>query len=74
MQPTEQTKAYRIRVVALLMLAYTSSYIDRYALTILMPDVAKTFAVGDSVMGFLAGPAFALFFTLAGLPVARLAD
>ncbi len=74
MQLTEHTKAYRARVVVLLMLAYTSGYIDRYALTILMPDVARTFSVGDSVMGFLVGPAFALFFTLAGLPVARLAD
>jgi len=74
MSPTPITTAYRVRVIVLLMLAYTSGYIDRYALTILMPDVERSFGVGDTVMGFLVGPAFALFFTLAGIPVARLAD
>ena len=75
--PTSDTLrmlSYPIRVVILLMMAYTSGYIDRFALTILMPDIQKTFAVGDTVIGFLVGPAFALFFTLAGIPVARLAD
>jgi MFS transporter, Spinster family, sphingosine-1-phosphate transporter len=61
-------------VVALLMLVYTCGYIDRYALTIVLDQVKLSFQASDTYMGFLAGPAFALFFTLASLPVARLAD
>lgn len=61
-------------VVAVLMLVYTCGYIDRYALTIVLDQVKLSFHASDSYMGFLAGPAFAVFFTLASLPVARLAD
>jgi MFS transporter, Spinster family, sphingosine-1-phosphate transporter len=61
-------------VVAVLMLVYTCGYIDRYALTIVLDQVKHSFDASDTYMGFLAGPAFALFFTLASLPVARLAD
>lgn len=56
------------------MAVYTCGYVDRYALTIVLDQVKRDFAASDAFMGFLAGPAFALFFTLASLPVARLAD
>ena len=61
-------------VVAVLMLVYTCGYIDRYALTIVLDQVKQSLHASDAYMGFLAGPAFAVFFTLASLPVARLAD
>jgi MFS family permease len=61
-------------VLATLMLVYTCGYVDRYALTIMLDQVKASLQASDAYMGFLAGPAFALFFTLASLPVARLAD
>lgn len=61
-------------VVAALIMVYTCGYIDRYALTIVLDQVKASFQASDSYMGFLAGPAFAVLFTLASLPIARLAD
>lgn len=61
-------------VLAVLMLVYTCGYVDRFALTIMLDAVKSSLGASDTYMGFLAGPAFALFFTLVSLPMARLAD
>lgn len=61
-------------VLFMLVLAYLFSFVDRQILAILLPDIKAEFAVGDSVLGFLAGPAFALFYATLGIPVAILAD
>jgi len=61
-------------VLAVLLVTYTFNYLDRYLLTILLEPVKRDLQVSDTVMGFLIGPAFALFYTAAGIPIARLAD
>lgn len=61
-------------VLGVLLMMYTFNYLDRYLLTILLEPVKRDLAVSDTVMGFLVGPAFALFYTAAGIPIARLAD
>jgi len=58
----------------MLLLTYTFNYLDRYLLTILVQPIKEELNVSDSVMGFLIGPAFALFYTALGIPIARLAD
>lgn len=61
-------------VLGILLLTYTLNYLDRYLLTILVQPIKEELHVSDSVMGFLIGPAFALFYTAVGIPIARLAD
>ncbi len=61
-------------VLAVLLVTYTFNYLDRYLLTILVQPIKEELGVSDTVMGFLIGPAFALFYTGLGVPIARLAD
>jgi len=61
-------------VLAVLFVTYTFNYLDRYLLTILVQPIQDELQVSDTVMGFLIGPAFALFYTAMGIPIARLAD
>lgn len=65
---------YRRYVLAALTLCYVFNYLDRYLLTILVEPIKGELGVSDAWMGFLIGPAFAVFYTGLGVPVARLAD
>ncbi len=60
--------------VAILLLAYTSSMIDRVILGYLVGPIKQTFGVTDSHLSLLMGIAFTLFYTLLGIPAGRLAD
>lgn len=53
---------------------YVNSFLDRSILGLLVGPIRGTVGLSDSQMGFLMGPAFALFYTLAGLPLGWLAD
>lgn len=61
-------------VLALLVVVYTFNFIDRQILAILLPAIQAEFGITDSVLGFLAGSAFALFYATLGVPIALLAD
>jgi predicted MFS family arabinose efflux permease len=60
--------------LALLTLVYVFNFVDRQILSILLEPIRRDLGVSDTAMGFLTGPAFALFYTLAGIPIARWAD
>jgi MFS family permease len=60
--------------LALLVVVYTFNFIDRQILAILLPAIKAEFGVNDTVLGFLAGSAFALFYATLGVPIALLAD
>ena len=64
------------RRYALVMLAvvYMFNFIDRQILAILLPAIREEFGVSDVWLGFLAGTAFAFFYVVLGIPVARYAD
>ncbi|HLT92042.1 MAG TPA: MFS transporter [Woeseiaceae bacterium] len=64
----------RAYVLGLLTVVYTFNFIDRQILAILLPAIKAEFALSDTVLGFLAGPAFALFYATLGVPIALLAD
>jgi predicted MFS family arabinose efflux permease len=64
----------RTRVLTLLVFVYVFNFIDRNLLSILLNSIKADLRVSDTLMGFLVGPAFALFYTFAGIPIARLAD
>lgn len=61
-------------VLALLFVVYIFNFVDRNLLAILLQDIKLELGVSDTAMGFLTGTAFALFYTTAGIPIARLAD
>ena len=65
---------YANYVLGVLTLMYMFNYLDRWVLSILLVDIQKEFGASDALMGFLLGPAFAVFYTTLGLPIARLAD
>jgi MFS family permease len=61
-------------VVGVLMLAYTLSYIDRQMMTLLVGPVRAALHISDLQLSLLHGLAFAVFYTVLGLPMGRLAD
>ncbi|TPW07359.1 MAG: major facilitator family transporter [Alphaproteobacteria bacterium] len=68
------TKPYRAFVLAVLLLVYTFNFIDRVAIDILQEQIKTEFGLLDSQLGLLKGLAFALLYTLIGIPLARLAE
>jgi predicted MFS family arabinose efflux permease len=61
-------------VLAVLVAAVTLSYIDRYALAILIQPVKRDLRLTDTQIGWLLGFAFAATYAFVGVPVARYAD
>lgn len=65
---------YAWYVAGMLFVIYLFNYIDRSILNVLSQLVKDELGASDTVMGFLVGPAFAVFYALAGIPIARYAD
>ena len=72
--PTYPKPAAAWFAVAVLMLAYTSSFIDRLILSLLVEPIKQDLGLSDVQISLLQGFSFALFYTLAGIPVGRLVD
>ncbi|MBT4521699.1 MAG: MFS transporter [Halieaceae bacterium] len=68
------TAGYSYYVLCLLSTVYVFNFIDRQILAMLIEPIKQEFGVSDTAMGFLSGFAFAFFYTLAGIPIARWAD
>jgi len=68
------TPAYSWYVLALLLAAYTFSWMDRYVLVILIEPIKEDLHLSDTVVGLIGGFAFALIYSVAGIPIARWAD
>ena len=66
--------AYRAYVLAVLVAVYTCNFIDRQIVGILAVPIKGELALTDSQLGLMGGLAFAMFYTLLGIPIARLAD
>lgn len=60
--------------LAVLFVVYIFNFVDRQILSVLLVPIKAELGVSDTAMGFLTGFAFALFYTTAGIPIARLAD
>jgi MFS family permease len=56
------------------MLCYTLSFVDRQILSLLVGPIERELAISDTKMGLLQGMAFAIFYTVAGLPIGRIVD
>ncbi len=66
--------AYAWYVVAVLLFAYTVSFVDRQILSLLVQPIKRDLGISDTQIGLLAGFAFAMFYSVLGVPIARLAD
>ncbi len=68
------SKFYRYYVLGLLMIIYAVNFLDRQVITIVAPFLKADLGVSDAQLGLLFGTAFALFFSVFGIPIAKLAD
>jgi MFS family permease len=64
----------RYYVLALLTIIYALNFLDRTIFNVLIEPIKKEFALSDTTMGLLAGFGFVLFYSLLGIPIARVAD
>lgn len=62
------------RMLLILLIVFAVSYMDRQLLAILIDPIKSELGISDSSAGFLYGFTFAVFYSLLGIPVARLAD
>ena len=72
--PPYPRPAYAWYVVAVLFIAYVFSFIDRQILSLLVEPIKADLGISDTRMSLLLGLSFALFYTVLGIPIARLAD
>ena len=72
--PQAASLGYRSYVLVVLVLVYTFNFIDRQIVGILAIPIKAELHLTDSQLGLMGGLAFALFYTLLGIPIARMAD
>ncbi len=65
---------YAWYMVGLLMLIYTSSFIDRTVIALLVKPIRADLGISDTQMSLLSGISFAILYTTLGIPFGRLAD
>jgi len=65
---------YRQYMLLLLMVVLTFNLLDRFVLALVIEPVKQEFQLSDSQIGLLTGLAFALFYAIAGIPIARWSD
>ena len=66
--------ARRYYVLGLLTVVYALNFLDRTIFNVLIEPIKKEFTLSDTTMGLLAGFGFVLFYSLLGIPIARVAD
>src|SRR5262245_30776596 len=69
-----RAEGYARYVLAVFVIANSFNFLDRQILSILIDPIKRDLGISDAEMGFLTGTAFAIFYTFAGVPLARLAD
>jgi MFS transporter, Spinster family, sphingosine-1-phosphate transporter len=57
-----------------LLVVYIFNFLDRQIVNILAEPIARDLGLSDTQVGLMTGLAFALFYTVLGLPIARYAD
>jgi MFS family permease len=67
-------RSYRRYALTLLMVIYAVNMLDRQIVTILAEPMKIDLHLADWQLGAISGLAFAVFYTVLGIPVARLAD
>lgn len=57
-----------------LLVVYILNFLDRQVVNILAEPIARDLKLSDTQIGLMTGLAFALFYTVLGIPIARYAD
>lgn len=65
---------YRRYAVSLLMALFALSFLDRQIINILAEPIKRELALADWQIGIMSGLAFAVLYTVVGIPIARLAE
>jgi predicted MFS family arabinose efflux permease len=73
-QQHSDSTAYVWYVIALLTIVNGFNFIDRMALSVLLPAIKADMVLSDGQLGLLMGLAFALFYAVSIIPIARWAD
>jgi MFS family permease len=68
------SKSYLAWVLGLLVVVYTSNFIDRTILAVLQQPIKEELKLSDAQLGLLGGFAFAALYATLGIPIARLAE
>ncbi len=61
-------------MLGVLLLVYVFNFLDRQIVNILAEPIGKDLDLSDTQLGLMTGLAFAVFYTVLGLPIARIAD
>lgn len=69
-----QTTTYKNYLLTLLMVLLAFNTMDGLVLGLLLQNIKVALALSDSQLGLLTGIAFALFYSVVGIPLARRAD
>ncbi|MBX3593533.1 MFS transporter [Sphingomonas sp.] len=72
--PEQVTDGYRRTVLAMLLVVYTFNFLDRQILGILAKPIQDSLNLSDAQFGAIGGTAFALLYSVLGVPLALLAD
>jgi MFS transporter, Spinster family, sphingosine-1-phosphate transporter len=67
------TRSVRV-TLWILLIVYIFNFIDRQIVNILAEPIARDLDLSDTQIGLMTGLAFALFYTVLGIPIARFAD
>lgn len=70
----EVSNSYVWYVVTLLTVVNVFNYMDRMALSVLLPFIKADLQLSDGQLGLLVGFAFSLFYAICGIPLARWGD
>jgi MFS family permease len=68
------TRGYRRYALSVLLLIYIFNFLDRQIVSILAEPIRNDLGLADWQLGVMTGLAFALFYTVLGFPVARVAE
>jgi predicted MFS family arabinose efflux permease len=72
-KPVERVNSERLLLWTLLVV-YILNFLDRQIVTILAEPIKRDLGLSDTQLGLLTGLAFALFYAILGIPIARYAD
>jgi MFS family permease len=71
---TLDNTSYQYYVLVVLVIGYIFNTMDRSVLGILLQPIKEELQLSDAGLAWLTGPAFAVFYSVLGVPIARLAD
>jgi len=65
---------YRRYALWVLLIIYTLNFLDRQVVNILAEPIKRDLGLADWQLGMMTGLAFAIFYTVLGIPIARIAE